>query len=230
MQRWQGLDEVPDDWGRSRGHHRRLRRRAPRPPARSSRRAAEAAAQLGLPVVVVTFDPHPDEVVRPGSHPPFLCTRAAALPSCWPGSASTRSACSRSPTSSPSWARTSSCGPCWWTGCTRRAWWWGRTSGSATGRGRRRAAGRAGREVRLHRRGRAAAGRRRRQDLLDRDPGAARRRATWPARRATWAARTGSRAWSCAASSAAGRSASRPPTWRRCRTPRSRPTASTRAG
>jgi riboflavin kinase/FMN adenylyltransferase len=27
-----------------------------------------------LPVVVVTFDPHPDEIVRPGSHPPFLCT------------------------------------------------------------------------------------------------------------------------------------------------------------
>jgi len=27
-----------------------------------------------LPLVVVTFDPHPDEVVRPGSHPPLLCT------------------------------------------------------------------------------------------------------------------------------------------------------------
>ena len=25
-------------------------------------------------MVVVTFDPHPDEIVRPGSHPPFLCT------------------------------------------------------------------------------------------------------------------------------------------------------------
>jgi riboflavin kinase / FMN adenylyltransferase len=37
-------------------------------------RAVEAAAQLGLPVVVITFDPHPDEVVRPGSHPPFLST------------------------------------------------------------------------------------------------------------------------------------------------------------
>jgi riboflavin kinase / FMN adenylyltransferase len=24
--------------------------------------------------VVLTFDPHPDEVVRPGTHPPFLCT------------------------------------------------------------------------------------------------------------------------------------------------------------
>ena len=34
---------------------------------------AEADA-LGLPLVVVTFDPHPVEVVRPGSHPPILAT------------------------------------------------------------------------------------------------------------------------------------------------------------
>jgi riboflavin kinase/FMN adenylyltransferase len=25
-------------------------------------------------VVAITFDPHPDEVIRPGSHPPFLCS------------------------------------------------------------------------------------------------------------------------------------------------------------
>jgi riboflavin kinase / FMN adenylyltransferase len=73
MHRWQGLDDVPDDWGRSvvtigvfdgvhRGHQRVVGR------------ATEVAAELALPVVVVTFDPHPDEVVRPGSHPPFLCT------------------------------------------------------------------------------------------------------------------------------------------------------------
>jgi len=73
MQRWQGLDEVPAGWGRSvvtigvfdgvhRGHQRIVRR------------AAELAAGLALPVVVVTFDPHPDEVVRPGTHPPFLST------------------------------------------------------------------------------------------------------------------------------------------------------------
>ena len=37
-------------------------------------RAAGLAAGLGLPVAVVTFDPHPDEVVRPGTHPPFLAT------------------------------------------------------------------------------------------------------------------------------------------------------------
>ena len=37
-------------------------------------RAAEAGAAAGLPVVAITFDPHPDEVVRPGTHPPFLCT------------------------------------------------------------------------------------------------------------------------------------------------------------
>jgi riboflavin kinase / FMN adenylyltransferase len=73
MQRWAGPLEVPDDWGRSvvtigvfdgvhRGHQRIVAR------------ATESAAELGLPVVVVTFDPHPDEVVRPGTHPPFLCT------------------------------------------------------------------------------------------------------------------------------------------------------------
>ena len=73
MQRWQGLHDVPDGWGRSvvtigvfdgvhRGHQRVVGR------------AVEVAAQLALPVVVVTFDPHPDEVVRPGSHPPFLCS------------------------------------------------------------------------------------------------------------------------------------------------------------
>jgi len=70
---WQGLDDVPADWraavvtigvfdGVHRGHQRLVRR------------AAEAAEAAGLPVVAVTFDPHPDEVVRPGTHPPFLCT------------------------------------------------------------------------------------------------------------------------------------------------------------
>jgi riboflavin kinase / FMN adenylyltransferase len=73
MQRWQGPDEIPADWGSCvatvgvfdgvhRGHQRIVAR------------AGEAAARMDLPVVVVTFDPHPDEVVRPGSHPPFLCT------------------------------------------------------------------------------------------------------------------------------------------------------------
>ncbi len=73
MQRWHGLDDVPAEWGRSvvtigvfdgvhRGHQRIVEH------------ARIAAAELGLPVVAVTFDPHPDEVIRPGSHPPFLCT------------------------------------------------------------------------------------------------------------------------------------------------------------
>jgi riboflavin kinase / FMN adenylyltransferase len=73
MQRWAGPLDVPDASGRSvvtigvfdgvhRGHQRIVTR------------AMESARELGLPVVVVTFDPHPDEVVRPGSHPPLLCT------------------------------------------------------------------------------------------------------------------------------------------------------------
>ena len=65
--------DVPGDWGSSvvtigefdgvhRGHQRIVAR------------AAEMGAQRSLPVVVITFDPHPDEVVRPGSHPPLLST------------------------------------------------------------------------------------------------------------------------------------------------------------
>jgi len=71
--RWHGLQDVPPTWGRSvvtigvfdgvhRGHQRIVAR------------AADMSAELELPLVVVTFDPHPDEVVRPGSHPPLLCT------------------------------------------------------------------------------------------------------------------------------------------------------------
>jgi riboflavin kinase/FMN adenylyltransferase len=71
VRRWHGLDDVPRDWGRSvvtigvfdgvhRGHQTIVAR------------AADLARGCGLPVVVITFDPHPDEVVRPGSHPPLL--------------------------------------------------------------------------------------------------------------------------------------------------------------
>ncbi|HXZ64824.1 MAG TPA: bifunctional riboflavin kinase/FAD synthetase [Streptosporangiaceae bacterium] len=73
MQRWLSPAEVPGDWGASvvtvgefdgvhRGHQQDVSR------------ARQIAADLGLPVVVVTFDPHPAEVVRPGSHPALLCT------------------------------------------------------------------------------------------------------------------------------------------------------------
>jgi riboflavin kinase / FMN adenylyltransferase len=73
MQRWQGPADVPQDWGPCiatigefdgvhRGHQRVVSR------------ARRAAGELGLPVAVVTFDPHPDEVIRPGSHPPLLAT------------------------------------------------------------------------------------------------------------------------------------------------------------
>src|SRR5690606_18092299 len=70
---WHGLDDVPEGWGRSvvtigvfdgvhRGHQGMVRR------------AVEMARRLGLPAVVVTFDPHPDEVVRPGTQTPRLTT------------------------------------------------------------------------------------------------------------------------------------------------------------
>ena len=73
MYRWQGLNEVPAGWGESvvtigefdgvhRGHQHIVAR------------AAELGREHGLPVVAITFDPHPDEVIRPGSHPPLLCS------------------------------------------------------------------------------------------------------------------------------------------------------------
>ncbi len=73
MRRWHGLGDVPADWGRSvvtigvfdgvhRGHQRLVDR------------TSALADEVGLPTVVITFDPHPDEVVRPGTHPPLLCT------------------------------------------------------------------------------------------------------------------------------------------------------------
>ncbi len=73
MQRWQELEDVPTGWPRSvvtigvfdgvhRGHRITIGR------------AVEHAQRLGVPAVVITFDPHPTEVVRPGTHPPMLCT------------------------------------------------------------------------------------------------------------------------------------------------------------
>ena len=81
MYRWYGLAEVPSDWGACvatigefdgvhRGHQRVVER------------AREIARSRRLPVVAITFDPHPDEVIRPGSHPPLLTTarRRSELP------------------------------------------------------------------------------------------------------------------------------------------------------
>jgi riboflavin kinase/FMN adenylyltransferase len=71
VQRWRGLEAVPTDWGRSvvtvgvfdgvhRGHQQLISR------------AVQRGHERGLPVVVVTFDPHPAELIRPGSHPARL--------------------------------------------------------------------------------------------------------------------------------------------------------------
>jgi riboflavin kinase / FMN adenylyltransferase len=71
VQRWRGLEAVPTGWGRSvvtvgvfdgvhRGHQQLI----------SS--AVERGRERGLPTVLVTFDPHPAELIRPGSHPARL--------------------------------------------------------------------------------------------------------------------------------------------------------------
>jgi riboflavin kinase/FMN adenylyltransferase len=71
MQRWRGYEAAPSGWGRSvvtigvydgvhRGHQATIRH------------TVQRARDLGLRSVMVTFDPHPSEVVRPGSHPAVL--------------------------------------------------------------------------------------------------------------------------------------------------------------
>ena len=73
MERWRGPEAVPSGWGRSvvtigvfdgvhRGHRQLMRH------------AVDRARERGLRSVVVTFDPHPAELVRPGSHPAALTT------------------------------------------------------------------------------------------------------------------------------------------------------------
>jgi riboflavin kinase/FMN adenylyltransferase len=69
--RWRGLGSTPPDLGRTvvtvgmydgvhRGHQHLIRT------------AVGRARTLGRPALLLTFDPHPSEVVRPGSHPAIL--------------------------------------------------------------------------------------------------------------------------------------------------------------
>ncbi len=71
MLRWRGHEAAPDAWGRAvvtigvfdgvhRGHQSIIGH------------AVKRAKDLGIQSVVVTFDPHPSEVVRPGTHPAVL--------------------------------------------------------------------------------------------------------------------------------------------------------------
>lgn len=73
MLRWRGLEDLPGGWGRCvvtigvfdgvhRGHQELIRR------------TVQVARERDLPSVVLTFDPHPSEVLRPGSHPAQLTT------------------------------------------------------------------------------------------------------------------------------------------------------------
>ena len=73
MQRWRGQDEIPTDWGRCvltigvfdgvhRGHQELIAT------------AVKAGRERNVPTVLMTFDPHPMEVVHPGSHPAQLTT------------------------------------------------------------------------------------------------------------------------------------------------------------
>lgn len=75
VERWRGPDEIPSDWGRCvltigvfdgvhRGH------------AEIIARAVKAGRSRGVPTVLMTFDPHPMEVVFPGTHPAQLTTLA----------------------------------------------------------------------------------------------------------------------------------------------------------
>ncbi|MDN5759077.1 MAG: bifunctional riboflavin kinase/FAD synthetase [Tomitella sp.] len=73
MLKWRGLDDIPADWGRCvvtigvfdgvhRGHRALIRA------------AVESARARGVRAVLMTFDPHPSEVIRPGSHPAQVST------------------------------------------------------------------------------------------------------------------------------------------------------------
>jgi riboflavin kinase/FMN adenylyltransferase len=73
VQRWRGLEDLPGGWGRCvatigifdgvhLGHQELIHR------------AVTLAEERSVKSVLVTFDPHPSEVVRPGSHPAQLTT------------------------------------------------------------------------------------------------------------------------------------------------------------
>jgi riboflavin kinase/FMN adenylyltransferase len=75
MQRWRGTQAAPGGWGRAvvtigvfdgvhKGHQQIIGHTVKR------------AGELGMQSVVVTFDPHPSEVVRPGTHPAILTEQA----------------------------------------------------------------------------------------------------------------------------------------------------------
>ncbi len=73
MLRWRHADNAPAGWGRCvitigqydgihLGHQALIKE------------TVAEAKRLGVPSLLLTFDPHPREVIKPGSHPPILTT------------------------------------------------------------------------------------------------------------------------------------------------------------
>lgn len=232
MQRWRGLEDIPQDWGRSvvtigsydgvhRGHQLIIGR------------AVERARELGVPSVVVTFDPHPSEVVRPGSHPPLLAPhhrRAELMAELGVDALLILPFTTEFSKLAPAdfivkvlvdklHAQLVIEGPNFRfghkaAGNVQLLTEFGATYDYSV------------EVIDLYVSGEAGGGGRSRPP----SPAGSSPRAMWRVPPRSWAVRTASRASWCAAHSVAARWVSRRRTWRPCRTPRSPPTACTRAG
>ena len=133
MQIWRSLDDVPADLGRTVVVDRQLRRRPPRAPPRASPGPARSPTSAALPVVAVTFDPHPMAVLRPEHAPTTLTTIERRAELLARGRRRRRAGAAVRPRGRRAGRRRSSSSGCWSTRCTPRPSWSAPTSGSATG-------------------------------------------------------------------------------------------------
>ena len=233
MQRWRGQDDIPTDWGRCvvtigvfdgvhRGHQELISH------------AVKAGRTRGVPSVLMTFDPHPMEVVFPGSHPAQLTTltRRAELveelgidvflvvPFTTDFMKLTPDRYIHELLVEHLHAVEVVVGENFTFGK--------KAAGNVDTL--RKAGERFGFAVRGHVAGQRAPPETRPSRSPRPTSGPAWTPATWWRRPRRWAVRTASRAWWCGATGAARCWASRPPTWRRRCTRRSPPTASTPPG